>query len=151
VAALERHERLRVRGAEPVEVRAVLPPQVEQVLEAVATNAVRAPLRSSSAFVVTVVPCVNRSTSPAPTAAAAASTDSSCDRAVGTFAVGSSPLARSSTASVKVPPTSTPRTATDGLSQGRRGPWRGFVARGPNAGFVSPGSASPAARGGGMS
>ena len=33
VAALERHERLRMRGAEPVEVRAVLPPQVQQVLE----------------------------------------------------------------------------------------------------------------------
>ena len=32
--ALERHERLRMRGAEPVEVRAVLAPQVEHVLEA---------------------------------------------------------------------------------------------------------------------
>ena len=34
VTALERDERLRVRRAEPVELRAVLPPQVEQVLEA---------------------------------------------------------------------------------------------------------------------
>ncbi len=34
VTALERDERLGVRRAEPVELRAVLPPQVEQVLEA---------------------------------------------------------------------------------------------------------------------
>ena len=34
VTALERDERLRVRRAEPVELRAVLPPQVQQVLEA---------------------------------------------------------------------------------------------------------------------
>ena len=32
--ALERHERLRMPGAEPVEVRAILPAQVEHVLEA---------------------------------------------------------------------------------------------------------------------
>ena len=62
--ALERDERLRMVDVEPVEMRTILPPQVEQVLEAsVATNAVRAPLRSSSAFVATVVPCVKRSTS----------------------------------------------------------------------------------------
>src|SRR2546423_346935 len=34
VTALERHERLRMRRTEPVELRAVLPPQVEQMLEA---------------------------------------------------------------------------------------------------------------------
>ena len=78
-------------GAEPVEVRPVLAAQVEDVLEApVATSAVRAPRRSSSALVAIVVPWVKRSTS-APTAAAAASTDSSWFRAVGTFAVRSSP------------------------------------------------------------
>ena len=71
----------------------------------------RAPLRSSSAFVAIVVPCEKRSTPSAPTAAAAASTDSSCSRAVGTFAVTKrSPS--SSTASVNVPPTSTPRITT---------------------------------------
>src|SRR4051794_24400395 len=74
-------------------------------------NAVRAPRRSSSAFVATVVPCANRSTPTAPTARAAASTDSSCRSAVGTFAVRTlSPSRR--TASVNVPPTSTPRIAT---------------------------------------
>ena len=72
------------------------------------TNAVRAPLRSSSAFVATVVPCVKRSTPAAPTACAAATTDSSWRAAVGTFAVRSSPSSRR-TASVNVPPTSTPR------------------------------------------
>ena len=56
-AALERDERLGVRRAQPVEVRASLPAEVQQVLEPRgATNAVRAPLRSSSAFVATVVP-----------------------------------------------------------------------------------------------
>src|SRR5205085_10816435 len=78
---------------------------------ALVTNAVRAPRRSSSAFVATVVPCAKRSTSCAPTAAAAASTDSSCRRAVGTFAVRTRPPS-SRTASVNVPPTSTPRIAT---------------------------------------
>src|SRR5438094_6254766 len=47
----------------------------------------------------------------APTARAAASTDSSCRSAVGTFAVRIS-VPSSSTASVNVPPTSTPRIAT---------------------------------------
>ena len=58
---------------------------------AFATNAVRAPRRSSSAFVATVVPCAKRSTPAAPTARAAASTDSSCRAAVGTFAVRTRP------------------------------------------------------------
>ena len=49
--------------------------------------------------------------SSAPTARAAASTDSSCRAAVGTFAVRTRPPSRS-TASVNVPPTSTPRIAT---------------------------------------
>ncbi len=61
-----------------------------------------------------VVPCVNRSTSAAgrapSTAPTAATTDSSWPATVGTFAVVSSPSA-SSTASVNVPPTSTPRNA----------------------------------------
>ena len=74
------------------------------------TNAVRAPLRSSSAFVATVVPCAKRSTSFAPAALAAASTDSSCLRAVRTLPVETRPSS-SRTASVNVPPTSTPRIA----------------------------------------
>src|SRR3954470_7760242 len=74
-------------------------------------NAVRAPRRSSSAFVATVVPCANRSTPTAPTARAAASTDSSWRSAVGTFAVRTVAPSRR-TASVNVPPTSTPRIAT---------------------------------------
>src|SRR6266545_4239225 len=52
---------------------------------AVVTKAVRAPFRSSSAFVATVVPCVKRSSRPAaPTAPAAASTASSCRAEDGT-------------------------------------------------------------------
>ena len=47
----------------------------------------------------------------APTARAAASTDSSCRAAVGTFAIRTRPSS-TSTASVNVPPTSTPRIAT---------------------------------------
>src|SRR3954447_21759258 len=74
-------------------------------------KAVRAPRRSSSAFVATVVPWANRSTPDAPTARAAASTDSSCRRAVGTLAVRTTSPS-TSTASVNVPPTSTPRIAT---------------------------------------
>src|SRR5581483_7980326 len=75
------------------------------------TYAVRPPRRSSSAFVAVVVPCANRSTRSAPTARAAATTDISCRSAVGTFAVRMRPPSRS-TASVNVPPTSTPRIAT---------------------------------------
>ena len=113
--ALERDERLRMPGAEPVELGAVLPAQVEDVLEARGRDERRrAPRRSSSAFVAIVVPCVKRSSPPAPTAAAAASTDSSWFRAVGTFAVRSSPSS-SRTASVNVPPTSMPRMATGGI------------------------------------
>src|SRR6478672_8889351 len=47
----------------------------------------------------------------APTARAAASTDSSCRTAVGTFVVRTESPS-TSTASVNVPPTSTPRIAT---------------------------------------
>src|SRR3954451_18021834 len=80
----------------------------------------RAPRRSSSALVATVVPCANRvSPVPAPTARAAATTDSSCLGAVGTLAVRIRPSS-TSTASVKVPPTSTPRIATSVLCTGMR-------------------------------
>src|SRR5262249_34308841 len=86
---------------------------------ALPTYAVRAPRRSSSAFVATVVPWANRSRplSPAPTARAAASTDSSCRDAVGTFAVRIRPPS-TSTAPGNVPPTSTPRIATSVLCTG---------------------------------
>ncbi len=94
------------------------------------TKAVRAPLRSRSAFVAIVVPCVKRSsgTSAAPTSVAALTTECSCARTVGTFAVRSSPSARS-TASVKVPPTSIPRIATrhvyhGGPTPGLHAAWR---------------------------
>src|SRR5438067_3141488 len=56
---------------------------------------------------------------PAITARAAASTDSSCRGAVGTLAVRIRPSS-TSTASVKVPPTSTPRIATSVLCTGMR-------------------------------
>src|SRR3954454_16447268 len=80
----------------------------------------RAPRRSSSALVATVVPCANRvSPVPAPTARAAATTDSSCLGAVGTLAVRIRPPS-TSTASVKVPPTSAPRMATSVLCTGMR-------------------------------
>src|SRR4029077_11146004 len=62
-------------------------------------------------FVATVVPCAKRSTPFAPTARTAARTDSSWRAAVGTFAVRTVPPS-TRTASVNVPPTSTPRIAT---------------------------------------
>ena len=112
VAALERNERLGMLRTQPVQMRARLPAQVQEMLEAaLPTYAVRPPRRSSSAFVAVVVPCAKRSTSRAPTARAAATTDSSWRSAVGTFAVRTRPPS-SSTASVNVPPTSTPRIAT---------------------------------------
>ncbi len=79
-----------MRGTVPVEVSTILAAQVEQVLEALRRDERRAaPRRSRSAFVATVVPCVNRSsrTRRRPDRRAAASTDSSCAAAVGTFAV----------------------------------------------------------------
>src|SRR5207244_6250646 len=67
-----------------------------------------------------VVPCAKRvSPAPAPTTRAAASTDSSCCAAVGTLAVRIRPSS-TSTASVNVPPTSTPRIATSVLCTGMR-------------------------------
>ncbi len=73
----------------------------------------------------TVVPCAKRLTAaPAPTARAAASTDSSCRGAVGTLAVRIKPSS-TSTASVNVPPTSTPRIATSVLCT--RMPVRAFL------------------------
>ena len=88
MAALERHERRRVVGAEPVEVGAVLAAQVQEVLEAGRRDEGGAgAARSSSALVAIVVPWVKRSTLVAPSASTAASTDSSCRVAVGTFAV----------------------------------------------------------------
>src|SRR6185437_5741609 len=67
-----------------------------------------------------VVPCAKRvNPAPAPTSRAAASTDSSCRAAVGTLAVRIRPSSRS-TASVNVPPTSTPRIATSVLCTGMR-------------------------------
>src|SRR5207249_2803193 len=58
------------------------------------------------------------STRSAPTARAAATTELSCRGSVGTFAVRSAPPS-SRTASVKVPPTSTPRIAMAGSSYER--------------------------------
>jgi hypothetical protein len=81
-----------VVAAQPVEVRPVLAPQVQEVL-------------------AIVVPWVKRSTAPAPTASATATTDFSCRACVGTFAVRRRPSDHS-TASVKVPPTSIPSTCT---------------------------------------
>src|SRR6185437_5199093 len=67
-----------------------------------------------------VVPCAKRvRPAPAPTTRAAASTDSSCRAAVGTLAVRIRPSS-TSTASVNVPPTSTPRIATSVLCTGMR-------------------------------
>jgi hypothetical protein len=99
-------------GAEPVEMRAVLAPQVQHVLEPGRRDErVRAPFRSRSAFVAIVVPCVKRHASSAPTARAAATTESSWRAWVGSFAVRSSPSSKR-TASVNVPPTSIPRIFT---------------------------------------
>ena len=118
---------------------------------AVPTKAVRAPLRSSSAFVAIVVPCVKRSrkTSPAPTSAAASTTECSCARTVGTLAVRSSPSS-SSTASVKVPPTSIPRIATRHVYHERAGTLRRVAApvrRAPSCGCRTPPSSTTGASG----
>src|SRR4051812_44362505 len=67
------------------------------------------------AFVAAVVPCANRVTACAPTAWAAATTDSSCRSPVGTLAVSTEPSSWITTASVNVPPTSIPRMATGRL------------------------------------
>ena len=99
--------------AEPVEVRARLPAEVQQVLEprgrherrprAAAARAARSSPSSSRARTARLPARRPR--------AAAASTDSSWRSAVGTFAVRTAPPS-SRTASVNVPPTSTPRIAT---------------------------------------
>ena len=82
----------------------------------VATSAVRALLPSSSALVATVIPCENSLTSSAEraafssTASTAAITPSDWSSGVvGDFAVTTRP-SNASTASVNVPPTSTPRS-----------------------------------------
>ena len=67
-APVERHERRRVVDVEPVEVRrgpAAGGGAGARILRC-ATKAVRAPFRSSSAFVATVVPCVKRSSAGRP-------------------------------------------------------------------------------------
>src|SRR5918999_3609551 len=95
--------------------RACRPSSSKSVKPSVASSVVRATLLSSSAFVPTVMPCTKRSTSSASALAAAsasrtASTTPSDWSAggVGALPVTSrSPVSR--TASVKVPPTSTPR------------------------------------------
>ena len=93
------------------------------VKPSVASSAVRATFPSSSAFVPTVIPWTNRSTSSAraPARSSAACTASSTPSdwssgVVGAFAV-TSPSGVASTASVKVPPTSTPRTTRRTLTQ----------------------------------
>ena len=111
-APLERHERLGVRGAEAIEMGAVLTPQVQEMLEALGRDERRAcpaPLQQRVRGHGRTVGEAVEAASAAPTARAAASTDSSCAAAVGTFAVRiSAPSTR--TASVKVPPTSIPST-----------------------------------------
>jgi hypothetical protein len=86
------------------------------VKPAVATKAVRATVPSSSALVATVMPCAKASTSPAcaPASWSARSTAAMTPRdwssgVVGALAVCTTPSA-TRTASVKVPPTSTPRS-----------------------------------------
>src|ERR671913_749438 len=77
----------------------------------VVTSAVRAPRRSSRAFVATVMPWASAARAPASTPEAPMAfitpTDWSCG-VEGTFAVTSVPSERT-TRSVNVPPTSTPR------------------------------------------
>ena len=112
MAALERHERWRVVGAEPVEVGAVLAAQVEEVLEAGRRD-------EGGAGAAALEQRIGRDRRPvgetldsvAPSASTAASTDSSWRAPVGTFAV-CTPCSSTRTASVNVPPTSTPRKAT---------------------------------------
>src|SRR5579863_448993 len=93
------------------------------VKPSVAINAVRAVLPSSSALVATVIPCAKRSTSPASTPApsstarTAAITPRDCSAGVvGTFAV-CTVAAPTSTASVKVPPTSTPSSISEAYAR----------------------------------
>src|SRR5688572_19927736 len=102
--------------------RACRPSSSRSVKPSVASSAVCATRPSSSAFVPTVMPCTKRSTSPASAPAA----DNASDTAsitpsdwsagvLGDFATTSrSPVSRA--ASVKVPPTSTPRITPGNLS-----------------------------------
>src|SRR5581483_8591062 len=90
----------------------------------VVTSAVRAPRRSSSAFVATVVPCASTSTAPTPEAASAADTPAAWRPGTeGTFAVTSSPPT-TATRSVNVPPTSTPTETPIAQSSWRYAPVR---------------------------
>ena len=91
----------------------------------VVTNAVRAPFRSSSAFVATVVPCAKRSSARAAGRARARARAAAIDRLLlhgpgRHLRLWRRPSA-SRTASVKVPPTSTPRIAMPCIQQWSRG------------------------------
>ena len=108
-AALERHERRRVLGARPVEVRSRLPTEVEDVLEALVRDERRARAAALEQRVRRDRRAVREAVDAAPhrPRPPRRSTDSCCRAAVGTFAIRTSPSS-TSTASVKVPPTSIP-------------------------------------------
>src|SRR4051812_29464561 len=97
--------------------RAWRPSATRSVKPSVATSAVRAPLPSSSALVATVMPCANVSTSCGSRCArsSAARTASITPRdwssgVLGALAVTRRPSSSARTASVNVPPTSTPNS-----------------------------------------
>ena len=93
------------------------------VKPSVASSAVGAARPSSRALVVTVVPCANAVIAPgaAPVASIAANTPrASSPGVVGAFAITSSPSGEASTASVNVPPTSTPSSIAPDPIVGRQ-------------------------------
>ena len=105
--------------------RAWRPSSTRSVKPSVATNAVRAPRPSSSALVATVIPCASSSTAsglaPARSSTTSIAAMTPCDWSagvVGALAVCTPPDA-TSTASVNVPPTSTP-TSMPGPYPGTR-------------------------------
>ena len=119
--------------------RAWRPSSITSVNPAVAISAVRAPRPCSSAFVATVMPCANPVTSPgsAPARASTAPTAASTPRAssagvVGTLTECMTPSSPTSTASVNVPPTSTPRIITQ-IVRGTGRPAPTALFRGPPA------------------
>ena len=107
--------------ARPVEVRPRLPAEMQDVLEALVRDERRPRAAALEQRVRRDRRAVREAIDPsAPAARAAATTDSSCRAAVGTFATRTCPSDRK-TASVNVPPTSIPSARMQAFEHERRG------------------------------
>ena len=98
-AVAPRHERRGLARDEVVHVGAVAAADLEDVAEAaVVTSAVRAPVRSVSALITTVVPCTSSSIAAGSTSPAAITSSTPCARSRGvveTLAIRTSPVSES--------------------------------------------------------